>query len=103
SATSPSELRPCHTASSNWLRIVDNQVRICWCGGGPSNGGMISRTSPRTRRCGGGARRKGSNTAETEGTLVLSTDRLGENAGYAGRRIPPPDISTGLRSHQLLG
>src|SRR2546429_6921367 len=34
--------------------------RHCWCSGAPSNGGTISRTSPRRRLCGTGARRTGS-------------------------------------------
>ena len=46
------------------------RIRICWCGGPPSNGGTISRTSPRRRLCGSGARRTGSNSAGHEGHAV---------------------------------
>ena len=38
--------------------------RICWCGGAPSNGGMIFRTRQRKRLCGSGARRTGSTQRE---------------------------------------
>ena len=36
-------------------------IRTCWCGGVPSNGGTISRISQRRRLCESGARRTGSN------------------------------------------
>jgi len=51
------------------------RIRICWCGGPPSNGGTISRTSPRRRLCGSGARRTGSNSAGHEGHAVAIYQR----------------------------
>jgi hypothetical protein len=44
----------------------------------PSNGGTISRTSPRRRLCGSGARRTGSKPARPEVALLLSTGGLDE-------------------------
>ena len=46
-----------------------------WCGGAPSNGGTISRTSPKRRLCGSGARRTGSNSAGREGHAVAIYQR----------------------------
>ena len=45
---------------------------------GASNGGTISRMSPRRRLCGSGARRTGSKPAGPEVTLLRSTDGLDE-------------------------
>jgi hypothetical protein len=61
-------------------------IRICWCGGAPSNGGTIFRTSLRRPLCGSGARRTGSNSARPEVTLLLLTGGLDQSAGYAGTR-----------------
>src|SRR5215471_9249005 len=51
-----------------------------------SNGGTISRTTPRRQLCGSGARRTGSTSARPEVTVLLSTGGVDENAGYAGIR-----------------
>src|SRR5215472_1967502 len=51
-----------------------------------SNGGTISRTTPRRQLCGSGARRTGSPSARPEVTVLLSTGGVDENAGYAGIR-----------------
>ena len=58
----------------------------------PSNGGTISRTSPRRRHCGSGARRTGSNSARPEVTLWLSPGGLDESAGSAGTRPTPCSV-----------
>ena len=50
-------------ATSSAEEVLTADIRICWCGGPPSNAGTISRTSPRRRLCGSGARRTGSNSA----------------------------------------
>ena len=56
-------------------RRLTAEIRICWCGGPPLNGGTISRTSPRRRLCGSGARRTGSNSAGHEGHAVAIYQR----------------------------
>jgi hypothetical protein len=63
-------------ATSSAEEVLTAHIRSCWCGGAPSNGGTISRTSPRRRPCGSGARRTGSNSARPDVTLLLSTDCL---------------------------
>ena len=68
-------------ATSSAEEVLTADIRSCWCGGAPSNGGTISRTSPRRRLCGSGARRTGSNSARPEVTLLLSTGGLDERAG----------------------
>src|SRR5882762_1780239 len=55
------------SVTSSAEEVLTADIRICWCGGPPSNGGTISRTSPRRRLCGSGARRTGSNSAGHEG------------------------------------
>jgi len=70
-------------ATSSAEEVLTADIRICWCGGAPSNGGTISRTSPRRRLCGSGARRTGSNSARPEFTLLPSTGGLDESAGCA--------------------
>jgi hypothetical protein len=55
-------------ATSSAEEVLTADIRICWCGGAPSNGGTISRTSPRRRLCGSGARRMGSNSARPQVT-----------------------------------
>src|SRR6516225_1749168 len=71
-------------AKSSAEEVLTADIRICWCGGAPSNGGTISRASPRRLLCSGGARRTGSNSASPKVTLLLSTGGLDESAGYAG-------------------
>src|SRR6516165_9036146 len=58
-------------ATSSAEEVLTADTRICWCGGAPSVGGTISRTSLRRRLCGSGARRTGSNSARPEVTLLL--------------------------------
>jgi hypothetical protein len=70
-------------ATSSAEQVLTADIRICSCGGAPSNGGTISRTSPRRRLCGSGARRTGSNSARPDFTLLPSTVGLDESAGYA--------------------
>src|SRR6516165_426160 len=70
-------------ATSSAEEVLTADIRICWCSGVPSNGGMISRTSPRRRLCESGARRTGSNSARPEFTLLVSAGGLDESAGYA--------------------
>src|SRR6516164_534207 len=65
-------------ATSSAEEVLTADIRICWCGGMPSNGGTISRTNPRRRLCGSGARRTGSTSAGPEVTLLLSTGGLDE-------------------------
>ena len=72
-------------ATSSAEEVLTADIRICWCGGAQSNGGTISRTSPRRRLCGSGARRTGSNSARPEFTLLLSTGGLDESAGVEGK------------------
>ena len=79
-------------AKSSAEEVLTADIRSCWCGGAPSNGGKISRTSPRRRLCGSGARRTGSNSARPEVTLLLSTDGFDESAGYAGTRPTPCSV-----------
>jgi len=50
-------------ARSSAEEVLTADIRICWCGGAPSNGGSISRANPRRRLCRSGARRMGSNSA----------------------------------------
>src|SRR5215813_12007821 len=59
------------------------RIRIYWCVGVPSNGGTISRTSPKRRLCGSGARKTGSNSAIPEVALLLFTGCFDQSAGYA--------------------
>ena len=70
-------------ATSSAEEVLTADIRICWCGGAPSNGGTISRTSPRRRLYGSGARRTGSNSARPEFALLLSTGGLDGSARYA--------------------
>jgi len=79
-------------ATSSADEVLTADIRICWCDGAPSNGGTISRTSPRRRLCGSGARRTGSNSAIPEVTLLLSTSCLDQSAGYAGTRPTPCSV-----------
>jgi hypothetical protein len=65
-------------ATSSAEEVLTADIRSCWCGGTPSNGGTISRTSPRRRLCGSGARRTGSKPVRPEVTLLLSTGGLDE-------------------------
>ena len=58
-------------ATSSAEEVLTADTRICWCGGAPSVGGTISRTSLRRRLCGSGARRTGSNSARPEVTMLL--------------------------------
>jgi len=58
--------------------VLTADIRSCWCDGAPSNGGTISRTSPRRRLCGSGAPRTGSKPARPEVTLLRSTGGLDE-------------------------
>ena len=53
-------------ATSLAEEMLTADIRICWCGGAPSNGGTISRTNPRRQLCGSGARRTGSTSAGPE-------------------------------------
>jgi hypothetical protein len=53
-------------ARSSAEEALTADIRICWCGGAPSSGGTNSRTNLRTRICGSGARRTGSNSARSE-------------------------------------
>jgi hypothetical protein len=66
-------IRPTTTkfATSLAEEVLTADIRICWCSGVPSNGGTISRTSPRRRHWGSGARRTGSNSVRTEVTAML--------------------------------
>src|SRR4051794_10281027 len=70
-------------ATSSTEEALTADIRICWCGAAPSNGGTIFQTRPRKRLCGSGARRTGSNSARPEVTLLLSTGGLLESAGNA--------------------
>src|SRR5580700_1486004 len=63
------------SVTSSAEEVLTADIRICWCGGPPSNGGTISRTSPRRRLCGSGARRTGSNSAGHEGHAVAIYQR----------------------------
>src|SRR5689334_23860392 len=63
------------SVTSSAEEVLTADIRICWCGGPPSNGGTISRTSPRRRVCGSGARRTGSNSAGHEGHAVAIYQR----------------------------
>src|SRR5271169_5616817 len=81
------EVRHIFSRRGAYRRYKDLLVRRA-----PSNGGTISRTSPRRRLCGGGARRTGSNSATPEVTLLLSTGGLDESAGYAGTRPTPCSV-----------
>src|SRR6516164_9977176 len=65
-------------ATSSAEEVLTADIRSCWCAGTPSNGGTISRTNPRRRLCGSGARRTGSTSAGPEVTLLLSTGGLDE-------------------------
>jgi hypothetical protein len=47
-------------ATSSAEEALTADIRICWCGGAPSNGGTIFLTRPRQRLCGSGARRTAS-------------------------------------------
>jgi hypothetical protein len=60
-------------------------IRICWCGGAPSNGGTIFRTRPRKRLCGSGARKTGSTSAGPRTRMSVASV-----AGLRVRiRLPP--------------
>src|SRR5258708_24269710 len=74
-------------ATSSAEEGLTADIRICWCGGAPSDGGTLSRTSPRGRLCGGGAGSTGSHLARPQFTLLPSTGGLDANAGDAK---PPP-------------
>src|SRR6516162_10284567 len=71
--------------TSSAEEVLTTDIRICWRGGASSNGGTISRTNPRRRLCGSGARRTGSISAGPEVTLLLYTGAL-ESWGVG--RIP---------------
>src|SRR5215469_4092979 len=73
-------------ATSSAEEVLTADIRICWCGGARSNGGTISRTTPRRRLCGNGARRTGSTSVGPEVTVLLSTGALTKMRGTDGIR-----------------
>src|SRR5262249_1604226 len=76
-------------ATSSAEEVLTADIRICRCGGAPSNAGTISRTSPRRGLFGGGARRTGAKSARPEFTPLLSNADLDESAGYRQTRMEP--------------
>jgi len=70
-------------AASSAEEVLTADIRIYWCVGVPSNGGTISRTSPKRRLCGSGARKTGSNSEIPEVALLLFTGCFDQSAGYA--------------------
>ena len=67
------EVRQFFSRRGAYRRYKDLLVRRA-----PSNGGTISRTNPRRRLCGSGARRTGSTSAGPDVTLSLSRGGLDE-------------------------
>src|SRR5215469_12405307 len=94
-------------ATSLAEEVLTTDIRICWRGEAASNGGTISRTNPRRRLCGSGARRTGSISAGPEVTPLLYTGAL-ESGGRPGCvqllavSCTDPSQKAGLAQHDEL-
>ena len=79
-------------ATSLAEEVLTADLRIYWCGGAPSNGGTISRASPRRPLCGSGARRTGSNSAGPKVTLLYLPAALTKVRGTPEFRPTPCSV-----------
>src|ERR1700730_14811816 len=87
-------------ATSSAEEVLTADIRICWCGEAPSNGGTIFRTRPRKRLCGSGARRMGSTSAGPEPLAVGAN--MHDSAFRERRGMRPHESRSGrIRGYRL--